>query len=300
MTSAPLTAALPAAPGDRFRQAAVVVSTLATIAVNGAANALPLNGQGTGEISDRFAVLVIPAGYVFAIWGVIYVGLLAYAIVQALPARAADPRLRSIGWAAVVANTLNATWMFAWHWELFPLSLALMVGLLATLVVIGERLGVGRAPTRGLDRWAVNVTWTVYLGWITVATITNAAVVLAAAGFDGAGLEPATWAAGVLGAGIAIGGWWLATRRAVAYGIVLAWAYLGIAVKEQATEIVAGTALLGAAAFAALVLGIAARRLREERDARAVRAAVAGDRDGVGRTDDPRGAGRDGDPRGAA
>ncbi len=261
---------------DRVRQAAVVLSTVATIALNGAANAIPLNGQGTGEISDRFDVLVIPAGYVFSIWGLIYLGLIAYAVVQALPGRAADRRLRSIGWPAVLANVLNGAWILAWHWELFPLSLALMVGLLATLVVIGERLAVGRHPTRGLDTWAVNVPWTVYLGWITVATITNVAVVLMAAGFDGAGIEPAAWAAGVLLTGVAIGGWWLATRRAVAYGVVLAWAYLGIAVKEQATEIVAGTALLGAAAFAVIALAIAARRLREERDARAVRAAVAG------------------------
>jgi hypothetical protein len=258
------------APGvttvDQVRQVAVLLTTFATIAVNGAANAVPLNGQATGEISDRFEVFVIPAGHVFAIWGVIYLGLVAYAIVQALPARAADPRQRAIGWAAVLANVLNAAWIFAWHWELFPLSLAIMVGLLATLLVIGELLAVGRRSTSGLDRWAVNLPWTVYLGWITVATITNVAVALAAAGFDGGGIEPATWAAGVLGAGIAIGGWWLATRRAIAYGIVLAWAYVGIAVKEQATEIVAGTALLGAAAFVTLVLGISARRLREARD----------------------------------
>lgn len=253
--------------GDRTRQAAVLVTTLATIAVNGAANAVPLNGQGTGEISDRFDVFVIPAGYVFSIWGLIYLGLVAFAVLQALPRRATDPRLRSIGWPAVLANALNGTWILAWHWELFTLSLALMVGLLVTLVVIGERLQVGRVPTRGLDTWAVNVPWTVYLGWITVATITNVAVTLAAGGFTGAGIEPATLAAGVLLAGVLIGGWWLATRRAVAYGLVLAWAYVGIAVKEQATEVVAGTALLGAAALAALVLGIAARRLRDARDA---------------------------------
>jgi hypothetical protein len=255
-----------AAAADRIRQAVVVITTLATIAVNGAANAIPLNGQGTGAISDRFDVFVIPAGYVFSIWGVIYVGLLAFAVVQALPGRAADPRLRSVGWAAVVANLLNAAWIFAWHWELFTLSLAIMVGLLATLVLICERLAVGRAATRGADTWAVNVPWTVYLGWITVATITNVAAALAAAGFTGAGIEPTTWAVGVLLAGVAIGGWWLTTRSAVAYGLVLIWAYAGIAVKEQATEAVAGTALLGAAAFGALTLGILARRLRDARE----------------------------------
>lgn len=264
-TAAAAASAVTPTVSDRIRQAAVIVTTLATIAVSGAANALPLNGQGTGEISDRFDVFVIPAGYVFAIWGVIYLGLLAFAIVQALPGRAADPRLRSIGWPAVVANVLNGAWILAWHWELFPVSLVLMAGLLATLVVIGERLAVGRAATRGVDTWAVNVPWTVYLGWITVATITNVAVVLAAAGFDGAGVDPESWAVGVLLTGVAIGGWWLATRRAVAYGLVLAWAYAGIAVKEQASEAVAGTALLGAAVFAALVAGIVAARLRDLR-----------------------------------
>jgi len=265
MPPAPATTA--ATTADRVRQAAVLLTTMATIAVNGAANAVPLNGQGTGEISDRFDVFVIPAGYVFSIWGVIYLGLLAFAVIQALPGRAADPRLRAIGWPAVLANVLNGAWIVAWHWELFPLSLALMAGLLAVLVVIGERLQVGRTATRGADTWAVNVPWTVYLGWITVATITNVAVVLAAAGYTGAGIEPTAWAAGVLLVGVGIGGWWLATRRAVAYGLVLAWAYLGIAAKEQATEAVAGTALLGAAAFAAMVLGIAARRLRDAREA---------------------------------
>jgi translocator protein len=250
---------------DRVRQATVVVTTLATIAVNGAANAVPLNGQTTASISDRFAVFVIPAGYVFAIWGLIYLGLLAFAIHQARPSRAADPRLRRIGWLAVLSNVLNGTWILAWHWELFPLTLALMLGLLATLVVIAERLQVGRAPTTGADRWAVNVSWSVYLGWITVATITNVAAVLAAAGFDGAGIDPVAWAVGVLLVGVAIGGWWLATRQAVAYGLVLVWAYAGIAVKEQATQAVAVTALLGAAAFAALVLGVVVRRARDAR-----------------------------------
>jgi len=48
------------------------------------ANALPLNGQTTGEISDRFQVYFVPAGYVFAIWFVIYLGLIAFAVYQAL------------------------------------------------------------------------------------------------------------------------------------------------------------------------------------------------------------------------
>ena len=57
---------------DARRQLVTVALFLATVAVNGAANALPINGLTTGEITDRFSVYVIPAGYVFSIWGVIY------------------------------------------------------------------------------------------------------------------------------------------------------------------------------------------------------------------------------------
>ena len=62
---------------DQVRQLATVLIFIVTVAINGAANALPINGQTTAEISDRFRVFVIPAGYVFAIWGLIYLGLAA-------------------------------------------------------------------------------------------------------------------------------------------------------------------------------------------------------------------------------
>ena len=72
---------------DTLRQAANVLAVVATIVVNGLANALPLNGQTTGEISDRFQVYFVPAGYVFSIWGLIYLGLLTFAVYQALTTR---------------------------------------------------------------------------------------------------------------------------------------------------------------------------------------------------------------------
>ncbi len=83
---------------DTLRQLAVIVTILVALVVNGLANALPLNGQNTGEISDRFLVYFSPAGFVFAIWGVIYFGLIAYAIYQALPSQRQNPHLQATGW----------------------------------------------------------------------------------------------------------------------------------------------------------------------------------------------------------
>jgi hypothetical protein len=62
---------------NTLRQIAVVLTLLVTIVINILANALPINGQNTGQISDRFHVYFVPAGYVFSIWGIIYIGLIA-------------------------------------------------------------------------------------------------------------------------------------------------------------------------------------------------------------------------------
>ena len=140
------TEARPAAAtgGDYLRQFAVIVITLVTISVNGLANALPLNGIETGDISDKYATLFTPAGYVFAIWGVIYLGLLAYMVYQALPSQRTNARLRAVGWWYVLGNLANTIWIFAWHWEQFLPSLALIVVLLVSLIMVYLRLAHAR------------------------------------------------------------------------------------------------------------------------------------------------------------
>ena len=120
---------------DIYRQVAVVVSVIATIVINTLANALPLNGFNTGEISDRFAVYFTPAGYVFSIWGLIYLGLIAFSIYQALPAQRENPRLRATGWWIVLGGIANSAWIFLWHYEQFPLTIVAMLILLVTLII---------------------------------------------------------------------------------------------------------------------------------------------------------------------
>jgi hypothetical protein len=125
---------------DMIRQALVVVATLAVITVNVLANALPLNGQNTGEISDRFDILFVPAGYVFSIWSLIYLGLIAYSIFQASPGQRENPRLRRIGYLYVLSSIANIVWLFLWHYEVFTLTLVAMVTILLSLILIYLRL----------------------------------------------------------------------------------------------------------------------------------------------------------------
>ena len=149
------------------RQLIIILSVVATIVVNGLANALPLNGQQTGEVSDRFPVYFVPAGYVFAIWGVIYAGLIAYAVYQALPAQRTNLRLAAIDAPFVIASLANIVWIFLWHYEVFPGTMAVMLVLLGALMTIYLRLGINKFKVPSAERWAVHVPFSIYLGWIT-------------------------------------------------------------------------------------------------------------------------------------
>jgi hypothetical protein len=245
---------------DLRRQLLIVVTFALTVAVNAAANALPINGLTTGEISDRFAVFVIPAGYVFGIWGLIYLLLGAFTVWQALPRNRADAALRSLGVLPALTGVLNTTWILLWHHELFALTVPVMVGLLVTLIVIHRRLVPFAPSLHGVRYWTVRAPWSVYLGWITVATIANVAQTLAALGVTSGPVPPELVAAAVLGLGLAIAVTFVRRFRDTAYGLVIAWAYAGIVVKEADVPVVAlvagaGAALIGCLAVLAYVTG---------------------------------------------
>jgi hypothetical protein len=252
---------------DRTRQALIAVTFLITIAVNSAANVVPLNGQSTAAISDRFRVFVTPAGYVFAIWGAIYLFQLLFVVHTLRPSRRTDPLLRRIGLLPALASVLNGVWIVAWHWEVFPATVAIMVGLLLTLIATVLRAGFDRTARRGsrlprADRWLVQVPFSIYLGWITVATIANVAAVGNWAGVSTFGLAPQAVAAAVLVVGLLIAVTNLLRTGDIAFGLVIVWAYVGIVVKEAAAltpyvPLVAGASAL----IVAVMVAAAAARL---------------------------------------
>ncbi len=236
------------------RQIVNIFAVVLTLVVNTLAVTLPLNGQNTGAISDRFKVYFVPAGYVFSIWGLIYILLIAYALYQALPARRDDPRLRGIDGWFLLSNLANSAWIFAWHYNIFPLSLAIMLVLLGSLIAIYLKLGIGLEPASLGFRLAVYLTFSVYLGWITVATIANASDVLFDLGWNGWGLSGQTWFVVMLGAALLIALAMTLTRRDTAFLLVLAWAFYGIVVKQAAAPLVSSSALVGTILVAVMAL----------------------------------------------
>jgi hypothetical protein len=246
-----------------LRQVVNVLAVLVVLAVNGLANALPLNGQTTAEISDRFEVYFVPAGYVFAIWGLIYLGLVAFAIYQALPSQRENPRLASLGYWFALSCLANVAWLFLWHYEQFPWTLPTMLVLLASLIAIYLRLGIGRLAVSPAERWCVHVTFSVYLGWITVATIANATQLLDYLGWNGWGISDVAWAVIMLAAGVGIAAGMALRRGDVAYLLVIVWAFAGIAVKHAGTPVVT-VAAWTATALVALLAGWALLRGRRQ------------------------------------
>ena len=251
---------------DIIRQVLVFLAVIITIVFNILANALPLNGLDTGEISDRFQVFFVPAGYVFSIWGLIYLGLIAYAVYQVLPAQRENPRLRSIGYIFILSCAANIAWLFLWHYEVFEFTLVAMLVLLVTLIAIYLRLDIGRAQVSRAEMWAVHVPFSIYLGWITVATIANTTQLLYYLGWNGWGISPEIWTVIMLAAGVIISALMSFSRADAAYSLVLVWAYVGIANKHADTSIIATTALVASGIILLILVFVLFRRYRSQPD----------------------------------
>ncbi|MCC5794126.1 MAG: hypothetical protein JJT85_05235 [Chromatiales bacterium] len=236
-----------------LRQLAVVMLTAAVIGMNWLANALPLNGQGTGEISARFPSLFTPAGYVFGIWGLIYAGLVMHAAYQLLPGRRADPRVAGIVGPYAASCAANIGWVLAWHHEHFLLSMLAMLAILTSLLVVYRRLAASPLSPDRLGFWCTDVPFSLYLGWIIVATVANMAILLLHWGWSGAPLSPVPWTVLMLVVATAIGLLFAWRERNFTCVGVLVWAFIGISVKQGGEMLVAGTALAGAAILAGAV-----------------------------------------------
>jgi len=243
-----------------FRQILVILGVIATLTVNALSETLPINGLGTGQISDNFKVFFVPAGYVFSIWGLIYLGLVAYAVFQALPSQSDNPRLKSTAGLFLITCLANCAWIFLWHYELFIWTLLAMGILLVSLIWMYQRLGIGRAKVSTAEFWMVRVTFSIYLGWITVATIANVTDVLDYVHWSAWGIAPQMWAVILLAVATVIALIVALTRRDAAYLLVLVWAFIGIAVKFPTEPLVMTAAWVASGAVALFALFVLVRK----------------------------------------
>ena len=208
-----------------------ILTFIFTLAVNFLATSLPLNDLTTKEISDSFKIYFVPAGYVFSIWGLIYLGLIGFIVFQSLLLNRENEHVYRIGIWFAVSNLANALWLVSFHYQQFALAMGFMLVLLVSLIAIFLRLDIGRTKVTASENWLVNVPFSLYLGWITVATIANATQLLYFLKWDGFGISPEIWLVIMLAAAVSISAFMSLMRRNIPFALVLVWAFTGIAVK---------------------------------------------------------------------
>jgi len=213
----------------------VALTFLIMVAVNAAANIIPLGGHNTGQVSDSYPNLFAPAGLTFIIWGLIYLLLAGYTVYQLGYFRKEKSFIREglltkVGVLFSISSVANAIWIFSWHYEILPASMMLMLVILVCLILINQILR--KEDLRAIEKVFVRLPFSVYFGWITVATIANATTLLVSTGFDGLGLTDAAWTVIMISAGAVIGIATMLRNRDIAYGLVIIWAYAGIIIKH--------------------------------------------------------------------
>lgn len=219
-----------------------IAAFVIVLVVNSMANGLPLGGQTTGEISAKYPTLFTPAGFTFSIWGLIYLALAAFVIYQALPGQRNNPKIAAISTLFVASCAANAAWIFVWHYDLLWLSLVLMGCILGTLVQIYRTLDAAGPPETATEWLCLRFPFSIYVGWITVATIANLSIVQLENGWNDAGLSDLDWTLLKLAVAGAIGATVILRKHDIPYVLVIAWAAYGVAGKQTGTPEVVGAA----------------------------------------------------------
>jgi hypothetical protein len=221
----------------RLLQAGNILAMIVTIIVNALAVILPLNGKTTQELSDALPNLFVPAGITFSIWGIIYILWVVFAIYQARDFFKKEeidmPFLQQITFLFIISSFANSAWIFLWHYEYVSLSLLMMIILLISLLAIYMRLNIDKSNVTMTEKLCVHVPFSVYLGWITVATIANVTAYLVSVKWDGFGIEPLTWTILIIAVGTLLTILMLALRKDIAFSLVVLWAFLGIWMKRM-------------------------------------------------------------------
>jgi len=243
---------------------------LGTVVVNALASILPINNITTGALSDLYPNLFVPAGLTFAIWGLIYILLGIFAIYPLLPRVRREPEktefVQRIGPWFFLSCLANIGWIFAWHYQILPLSLAFMLILLGCLLAIYLRLRVGKSEATKAERYFAHLPFSVYLGWITIATIANVTALLVDINWNAWGLSQQFWAVAVIIVGIVIALSMLFTRKDIFYSLVVDWAILGILLKRLSDTAVAdqSVVIVTIAGLAIITVGVIAQLVRKK------------------------------------
>jgi hypothetical protein len=238
------------------------LSYIVMIAANALALLLPINGETTAQVAEAYPNLFAPAGITFGIWGVIYFSLLCFIIYQLwlafsgkAPAALAYLMLKMKDWF-LISSVANACWLFAWHYHLIPVSVAIMLMLLISLLVIHHNFGISIVPATLPEKIFIHFPFSIYLGWIAIATIANIAALLVYAGWEGSVEAQVTWTVAMIGIGTIASMAMVLRRNNILYALVSIWAFYGILLKRKAAGVAQESAIIHACVIAIGIIAV--------------------------------------------
>ncbi|NES76999.1 MULTISPECIES: tryptophan-rich sensory protein [Okeania] len=248
-----------------IRQWANLIGIIAAFFLNVYVNLAPPGGKTIGEISNTVFqdVLIIPASYAFAIWGLIYLGLISFGVYQVLPAQRENPILQRCGYFLVGASLAQIVWVFLFQFQLFTFSVLAMLGILGCLICLYLNLGISYERVPKKDKWLVHYPISIYFAWISVATIVNIASALHYLGWNSTGQVAIVWTIIMLIIGAIIAGIINMQKQDIAYPLVFVWALIAIVIRHLDMPIIAVTAGILALGLVVLVcVKVASIRLK--------------------------------------
>lgn len=235
---------------------ATIIAIFATLIVNILSNFFPPGGKNIGEIANTIlqGVLITPANYAFAIWGLIYLGLIAYSLYQFRPSQRGRSTIQQVNALVILASLAQIFWVYLFTLQFFWLSVVAMLIILLPLIRIYLLLRSSRSQVSRERRWFAQFPFSIYLAWISVATIVNIASALYISGWDGWGINDTGWTAIMLLIGTVIAAIVAIQRGDIAFTLVYVWAYIAIALRHFANPVIWITALVSAIALLALII----------------------------------------------
>ena len=203
------------------------------VGLNYYAGYFEINGNTVGTVSDTIPSLFTPSGYVFSIWAIIYTGLAAFVIYGVNKKQQDNPLYDRIGPWFLINSFFNMAWLVVWLNEMWLVSFVLMLAILGTLIITYVRLNAHREDIRGKDFWFILAPFSVYLAWISVATIANTSVIFVANGFTELGVNGTFWTVIMMIVAALLSNLMVGLRRDWFFSWVVIWAIIGIGVANS-------------------------------------------------------------------
>lgn len=225
---------------DKLQQFLVIVATVGMIILNWLAATGVYGGIETGAISGKYPTHITPAGFAFAIWSLIYLGMIAFSIYQALPSNAA--KFRDLRRIYILSCVANGAWLYVWSQEMMIVSLFVIILLLTTIGTINVKL---RATGTNAEYWLAKVPFGLYFGWVTAATILNATITLVSLGVDFSETATNLIGAALILIAAALGAFVRWKLKNYFYPLAVAWALTAIAVKQSGQTIIVSACAVG-------------------------------------------------------